>query len=89
MSDDARHGDFTASAEARFTRLVQRVTSLEELLAHAQHTIEALSQEMFAQTRRVEAVHQELSRLVHKLDTLRDALPAPPRDLLADKPPHY
>ena len=63
--------------------------SLEELLTHSQHAVDTLSQEMFAQTRRIEAVQQELARLMHKLDTMRDAMPQAPRDLLAEKPPHY
>lgn len=69
--------------------LLQRVTSLEELLTHSQHTIEVLSQEMFAQTRRVEALQQELARLMHKLNLLSDGLPSSPRDPVAEKPPHY
>lgn len=70
-------------------QLVARVTALEESLSHSQHTIEGLSQEMFAQTRRVEALLQELSRLMHKLNLLSDTLPSAPRDPVAEKPPHY
>ena len=70
-------------------QLLARVTALEELLSHSQHTIEGLSQEMFAQTRRVEGVLQELSRLMHKLNLLSEAMPSAPRDPVAEKPPHY
>ena len=74
---------------AELAQLTTRVTALEELLTHSQHTIEGLSQEMFVQTRRVESVLQELSRLMHKLNLLSDALPASPRDPVSEKPPHY
>jgi uncharacterized coiled-coil protein SlyX len=82
-------GDAEPSADVQLARLAERVTALEELLTHSQHAVDTLSQEMFAQTRRIEAVQQELARLMHKLDTMRDAMPQAPRDLLAEKPPHY
>lgn len=85
--DSASSSDSSSAAE--LTQLIARVTALEELLSHSQHTIEELSQEMFAQTRRVEAVLQELSRLMHKLNLLSEAIPSAPRDPVAEKPPHY
>jgi uncharacterized coiled-coil protein SlyX len=85
--------DSALTPEARYAaelaQLTARVTALEELLSHSQHTIEELSQEMFAQTRRFEGVLQELSRLMHKLNLLSEALPSAPRDPVAEKPPHY
>ena len=88
MSDDSVPSSDSSRA-AELAQLTARVTALEELLSHSQQTIEVLSQEMFAQTRRVEGVLQELSRLVHKLNLLSETMPSAPRDPAAEKPPHY
>jgi uncharacterized coiled-coil protein SlyX len=89
MPHDSAATPENSQPSAELAKLIARVTALEELLSHSQHTIEGLSQEMFAQTRRVEAVLQELSRLMHKLNLIGDALPAAQHDPVAEKPPHY
>ena len=88
MSSEAESNPPQVEAKT-LAQLVERVTALEELLSHSQQTTDELSREMFAQTRRVEAVHQELNRLFHKLNILSDAMPSAPRDPETEKPPHY
>ena len=85
----ANNPDSPEGAAQRLAQLTERVIALEISLSHSQQMVEELSREMFAQTRRVDALHQELSRLVHKLDVMRDAMPSAPRDPEAEKPPHY
>ncbi len=69
-------------------RLAQRVTALEELFTHLQATVQALSEEVFAQARGVDALQREANALKTQvsdtISTLREQ-----RRLEDEKPPHY
>lgn len=65
-----------------------RVVALEELLTHLQATVQTLSDELFAQSRRFDTLQREALRLQSQLAETSARLPEA-RRLEDEKPPHY
>ncbi|MBX9459765.1 MAG: SlyX family protein [Rhizobium sp.] len=64
----------------------QRITRLEELVAHQSHTIDELSAELANQWTTVDQLQKTLERLLQRFSALEEAsLEAP----AITKPPHY
>lgn len=64
----------------------ERITQLEEEVAHLTKTNEELSGELLAQWKRVEALERKFSLLEQRLATFEDSQTAEPEDT---RPPHW
>jgi uncharacterized coiled-coil protein SlyX len=64
----------------------KRITSLEEVLAHAVLNNEELSNELLHANKKIEALERKVFVLESRFVTLEDNLDAPPEDT---KPPHW
>lgn len=68
------------------TALRDRITRLEETIAHQSLTIEEMSSEIATQWKTIDQMQVKLDRLVEQFRALEDAtLEAPP----VARPPHY
>lgn len=63
-----------------------RLTELETKLAFAEDLIDTLNRTVFRQQEQLDLLQEQL-RVLHR--RLNDALPAEPRDLRDEIPPHY
>lgn len=68
------------------TSNIDRITALEEEVAHLRLTNEELSAEVLAQWKRIERLERQLSHMENRLTTFEDHQDAPPADT---KPPHW
>ena len=62
-----------------------RLTNLESTLMHMQYELEQLGRTVMEQQSEIALLKGELRKFKSELDDL----PAPPRDPVAEKPPHY
>ena len=69
-----------------FTTL-DRLMSVESLLAHLQHDFDQLSQVVWRQQSELEVLRLELTKITERLTAETDS--AEVRDPLAEMPPHY
>jgi uncharacterized coiled-coil protein SlyX len=67
--------------------LAQRVTELEIRCMQLQQDFDALNEVVLGQQRELVAWRAAFARFETRLDNLAD--PEPPRDPLAERPPHY
>ena len=67
--------------------LTNRVTELELRWMQVQQDFDALNTVVIEQRQELDAIRAILSRFETRLDGLSD--PEPPRDPLAERPPHY
>ena len=63
----------------------ERITNVESLIAHLQYDIDQLSRTVVEQQSEIAFLKGELRRFRSDFDQQ----PAPPRDPIAEKPPHY
>lgn len=63
-----------------------RLTELEIALAHAERTIEELSEVVRGQDDRVALIERQLAALASRLRAIEDRAPPPPAD---QPPPHW
>ena len=66
----------------------ERLTNLEELVTHLEHTLQELHTVILDQQQRIESFDQRMARLAAELDVAIDEA-GHPRTLEDDKPPHY
>lgn len=64
-----------------------RVVELETLLMHLQRDLAALSEVVIDQQKQLDAQGRRLARLDERL--VEPQTPAEPRDVQAERPPHY
>ena len=62
-----------------------RLTNLESTLMHMQYELEQLGRTVMEQQSEIALLKGELRKFLSELDDL----PAPARDTVAEKPPHY
>jgi uncharacterized coiled-coil protein SlyX len=67
--------------------LETRITELELRWMQVQQDFDALNSVVITQQRELDAIRAILGRFETRLDGLSD--PEPPRDPLAEQPPHY
>lgn len=66
--------------------LENKITTLEETLAHLAMSNEELSCELIHRTKRIEALERKVAMLESRFATLEDNMDAPPEDT---RPPHW
>lgn len=69
--------------------LRDQVVKLEELHAHQQHVVDQLSEMIRVMRSDMDAMRTTVDRLKHQVQFVQSSIPAEPRSLEDDKPPHY
>jgi SlyX protein len=67
--------------------LAERVVDLELLVTHLQRDIETLNQVVLDQRKELDALQRLIARLDDRVAQMGEG--DEPRDLVAEKPPHY
>ena len=67
----------------------ERMTTLESSLAHHQHEYETLNQVVIEQAAQIDKLHLQLAKFESIIRNLAQQMPEEPRDLSAERPPHY
>lgn len=72
----------------------ERMTSLqaariESAVAHQQHAHDVLNEVVVEQAKVIDALQRRVKKLEATLADLQHQIPGEPRDLMAEKPPHY
>lgn len=73
------------TAEQPLTTDHDRLTQVEVLLSHLQHDVDKLNAVLIEQQAQID----QLLQRVLKAESLVDQTPEVPRDLAAERPPHY
>lgn len=69
--------------------LSEKVVKLEELHAHQQHVVDQLSEMIRVMRTDMDGMRSAVDRLKHQVQFVQSSIPAEPRSLEDDKPPHY
>lgn len=69
--------------------LEEKVVKLEELHAHQQHVVDQLSEMIRVMRTDMDGMRLAVDRLKHQVQFVQSSIPAEPRSLEDDKPPHY